>query len=466
MNNELNKISFIWKNENNKPSFSHANFMRFLSEKGIKKVKVDSDPILVLVKDFIVTKIDPLEIKSMVLDEVRKLKDDSLTDYILENTGLFNMTYLNAIDSVEAKIHRDKSYESHFYFKNGVVTVTKDGVKPLTQYSDFKKYIWHDHIVQRNYNPVQTFGASQSVFEDFISKLSGSDEQRFKRMCSVIGFCLHDYKTPAKAKAIILEDERISANPDGGSGKSLIVLALSQLRKTVINDGKSFDTRASFAWQKVDNTVRILCIDDVRHNFNFEDLFSVITAGFRNINKKHKGEIELPLEESPTIILTTNSILKGNSGSFARRQHRVEISPYFNRNRAPFDEYNGFFFTEWDSEEWDRFHDFMLDCVRFYLKNGVVECNEVDYRTKELIRATSQSFAEWIDDNIELLSDPNGIGTKHARDEYMESTNQRNSPLSDKKFSDYIKTYCNLFNYEYVALTNMRPRGFYISEKK
>lgn len=278
----------------------------------------------------------------------------------------------------------------------------------------------------------------------------------------MLGYCLFDHKTSATSRAIIITDQEVSSNPEGGSGKSILVEALSKIRKTVFYDGKTFDPKANFAWQKIDASVRIVSIDDAKRGFNFEDLFSIITAGFRNINKKNKDELELSIEESPTIIITTNNVLKGNSGSFARRQHHVEIFQFFSKNLTPVDVYEVPFFSGWNAEEWERFDSFMLLCVKLFLRFGVTDCIEVDSRKKELIRATNQSFSEWMEDHIDLLTDVEGIGTIAARDAFLASANQKNQGLTDRKFTDYIKNYCKIYEWEYIPMPQLRPRGFRI----
>ncbi len=51
--------------------------------------------------------------------------------------------------------------------------------------------------------------------------------------------------------AVILNDEVISDNPEGGTGKGLLMSALSKMKKLVVIDGKSFAFERSFAYQLV-----------------------------------------------------------------------------------------------------------------------------------------------------------------------------------------------------------------------
>ena len=98
-------------------------------------------------------------------------------------------------------------------------------------------------------------------------------------MESTIGFMLHAHKNLAYCPAIILNDEVISDNPEGGTGKGLFMNALSKMKKVVTIDGKSFTFERSFAYQLVSADTQILVFDDVKKHFDFERLFSVVTEG-------------------------------------------------------------------------------------------------------------------------------------------------------------------------------------------
>jgi hypothetical protein len=51
------------------------------------------------------------------------------------------------------------------------------------------------------------------------------------------------------------------------------------MKKVSTIDGKTFDSNKSFPYQTVSSDCQVLAFDDVRKNFNFESLFSIITEG-------------------------------------------------------------------------------------------------------------------------------------------------------------------------------------------
>jgi hypothetical protein len=125
------------------------------------------------------------------------------------------------------------------------------------------------------------------IFSKFIELVSDKDEQRINALTSTIGYLMHSFKTSANNKAVILNDETISENPNGGSGKGIFWNALSKVKRLSDINGKSFSFEKSFPYQTVSADTQILVFDDVQKNFKFENLFSVITEGI-TLEKKTK----------------------------------------------------------------------------------------------------------------------------------------------------------------------------------
>ena len=191
-------------------------------------------------------------------------------------------------------------------------------------------------------------------------------------MESTIGFLMHGHKNLSFCPAVILNDEVISDNPEGGTGKGIFMNALSQMKKVVTIDGKSFNFERSFAYQLVSADTQILVFDDVRKHFDFERLFSVVTEGL-TLEKKNKDAIKIPFEKSPKIAITTNYAIKGSGNSFARRKWELELHQHYNKNFTPLDEFNKLFFGDWNDDEWCAFDNYMIGCLQGYLNTGLVE---------------------------------------------------------------------------------------------
>ncbi len=170
--------------------------------------------------------------------------------------------------------------------------------------------------------------------------------------------------------------------------------ALSQMKKLVVIDGKAFAFEKSFPYQTVSADTQILCFDDVKKNFDFERLFSVVTEGL-TLEKKNKDAIKIPFSKSPKIAITTNYAIKGTGNSFARRKWEVELHQYYNKNRTPLDEFGKHFFADWNDEDWCLFDNYMVACLQGYLKTGLVKSTFVNLQVRQLSAETSHDFIEW-----------------------------------------------------------------------
>jgi hypothetical protein len=195
---------------------------------------------------------------------------------------------------------------------------------------------------------------------------------------------LHSYKNNSNNKAIIFNDEVISDNPNGRSGKGLFWNALKKIKKVQSLDGKTFDFNKSFPYQSVSTDCQILVFDDVKKNFNFENLFSVITEGI-SIEYKGKDSIKLDVTESPKIIITTNYTIKGDSASFNARKYEVEMSQYFSDKYTPMMEFGHELFNDWAQDEWARFDNYMIQCIQIYLKNGLIDMPTINLEFRKVM---------------------------------------------------------------------------------
>ena len=130
-------------------------------------------------------------------------------------------------------------------------------------------------------------------------------------MESTLGYLIHTFKDKTDQKAIIFNDQEIDDNPNGGSGKSLMLTAIGNIRKIIKIDGKAYNpSKNDFVYQRVNLDTQVLAFDDVRKHFDFEQLFSLITEGIP-VNRKNKDEIYIPFERSPKIVITTNYVISG-----------------------------------------------------------------------------------------------------------------------------------------------------------
>lgn len=385
-------------------------------------------------------------IKDYVLNDILNRPDIGYGpyDFVSGNTSYFKQDFLSMLSTTEIKMKKDTAEDGYIYYKNCVVKVSKDGIETI-DYLDVDGYIWRKQIIDRDYKKSDHH---DSEFRKFIWLVAGQDVDKYNTFKSVIGYLLHSFKTSANNKAIILNDSTISDNPNGGSGKGLFWNSLGYMKKVDRIDGKTFDPGKSFAYQLVSKDTQLLVFDDVKRNFNFESLFSLITEG---ITLEYKGQdaVTIPVEDSPKIIITTNYTVGGVGGSHERRKFEVEMSAHFNAKNTPFDVFGHMLFSDWNSAEWLRFDNFMINCFQYYLENGLVSHEFDNLDERKYIKETSFEFNEWSIDRDNL---PHNILLDKAEyfNKFCEDYTDVKKWLSQKKFTCWLQSYCeyNKIGYE------------------
>ena len=273
---------------------------------------------------------------------------------------------------------------------NTAVKVTKDTVTAI-DYLDLGGYVWKDHVIDRTFVKCKS---SECDYKLFVENICGSNESRTDSMRSTIGYLLHAWKNLSYCPATILNDEVISDNPEGGTGKGLFMNALAHMKKLVVIDGKSFNFDKSFAYQLVSADTQILCFDDVKKHFDFERLFSVVTEGL-TLEKKNKDSIKIPFSKSPKVAITTNYAIKGKGSSFERRKWELELTQFYTKDFTPLQEFGKLMFGEWNDDEWCQFDNYMIECLQLFLRKGLIKSEFVNLKIRKLSAETCHEFIEW-----------------------------------------------------------------------
>jgi len=391
---EENAMQTFWdRNDRGVIKVVHVQFKQFLEDNGFYKYCPEGGKnyIFVKVTNNLIDHTSEKEIKDFVLTHLLELDDIGVYNYFADNTRFFKEEFLSMLSTIEIYFIADSKDSSYLYYKNCAIKISKDGVTTL-DYLDLGGYVWKDHVIDRNFNLCSV--TEKCDFKKFVSNINGGDVHRVRAMESTIGFLLHGYKNLSFCPAVILNDEVISDNPEGGTGKGLLMSALSKMKKLVVIDGKSFAFERSFAYQLVSADTQILCFDDVRKHFDFERLFSVVTEGL-TLEKKNKDAIKIPFSRSPKIAITTNYAIKGAGNSFARRKWELELHQYYTKEFTPLDEFGKLMFGDWNDDDWCEFDNYMIGCLTNYLKTGLVKSKFVNLKIRQLSAETCHEFIEW-----------------------------------------------------------------------
>lgn len=410
--------------------------------------KANSTYRIVQQVDGLVQYVIPETIKKFIKEYVTGLPERfdgiSPTD-LLEVIMKGSDTYLGSgqmefIEAKEIDILRDTPAAAYFTFTNGIVKVTDKGAELLT-YGEVNKSVWKSQVIDFNVDVDNFFDESLCEFYDFLVKISG---ENIMYLLSLVGYLLHRYKDPARPFAVILAEETEDEKKGGGTGKGILVTALSYMANIERVDGKNFKLDKSFAFQRVGLDTKIVAIEDVRKNVDFEGFYAIITEGM-TIEKKNKDEFTIPYKDSPKILFTTNYTIAGNGGHGKRRQKVFELGNHFSSSHTPMDEYKHRIFDDWDPDEWNRFYNLMFTCVAAYLQAGIpVVENSEKMKRKHMRLNFTPEFMEWWDGYLE-----NGAADfKAFRDmysAYLLSNNLEKKDYSQKRFRAAIEEACDRF---------------------
>lgn len=433
---------FWFLNDKNKIQVDLLKYKLFLERNGFKKFFPEDcqKPTWVKIISNKVTETSIEKIKDFVLDYLLKRGEVDVWKYCANYPNLFSDKLLLMLDSVELMMLKDTKTKSFFAFKNGILEVDKNQYK-LIDYIDVNGYVWESQIIQRDWVYLDDY---QNEYMTFIHNVSNNEPLPIE--CS-IGYLLSTYKNKMNNKAIILNDEVISQNPEGGTGKGLFVQGLRQIRKVSILDGKTFDDKKSFPYQTVSPETQILVFDDVLKNFNFENKFSLVTEGM-TLERKNKDAIKLKVEDSPKMVISTNYAIKGEGNSHDRRRHELEIAQYYGKNLTPYDEFGRQLFDDWNLEDFQKFDNYMIYCLQAYFKNGLIKQNSKNLKLRKFIAETSMEFFEWAED-LENLPRNVRLNKTEYYNKFIEDYQDFKRYLQVKTFIKWVDKYCKFKNIEY-----------------
>jgi len=368
----------------------------------------------------------------------------------------FSKSFLEFLDERKFVFEKDTASSAYFFYRNGVVAVSADGIAFKT-YSEIDRVIWKSQVIDFDITIDPTFDDSHCEFATFLRLVSGKDESKYEYAQTLIGYILHKYKHASRPWAVILAEETEDEAKGGGTGKGIFVKAISYMAKTERVDGKNFKIDKNFAFQRVGLDTRVVAIEDVRKNVDFEGFYSIITEGV-TVEKKNKDELFISYSDSPKIIFTTNYTINSIGQHSKRRQRVFEFAPYFSASYSPVDEFGHQLFEDWDQDEWNRFYNFMFHCEMKYLLHGLKTVETGDKMKRKHIRLSfGEEFLEFFD---QLTSDtPRWIVSTEAYHAFLDQNNYDKKDYSQKRWKKAIADSCEILGIDIITRRNRQANN-------
>ena len=207
-----------------------------------------------------------------------------ILDSLHKSTSLFGDKNLKFLPTLKLEFLSDTRTTGYLFFKNGVLKVTGISTS-LHNYEEFGEFVWENNIINIDFSSVKSSVLVEKCnFNMFVRDLSivkdgEASTSRLKSLNTAIGYLIHRFKDGTTTNAIILMDVYINGQPNGGSGKTLLINAIGEVRNLAIIDGKGFDQKEWFALSSVGLDTEVLLFDDVENNFNFEQIFPLMSTG-------------------------------------------------------------------------------------------------------------------------------------------------------------------------------------------
>ena len=167
------------------------------------------------------------EIKDFILNHLIELDEIQAYNHFAECTRYFREEFLTLLSSIDVYFIEDTKGSAYLYYNNSAVKITYNDITSI-DYLDLGGYVWKDHVIDRPYIECES---TDCDYKSFIENICNGEKTRINSMKSTIGYLLHAWKNLSYCPATILNDEVISDNPEGGTGKGLFMNALGHMKK-------------------------------------------------------------------------------------------------------------------------------------------------------------------------------------------------------------------------------------------
>lgn len=462
--NKRKEVHF-WTNEDEKTvKINQSKLIYSLNNLGYANLKINpTNYMLIKCNDNKISRTSEQEIIYELNQVLKEKAPEVVQEVFIRGIGNYiSPKKLNFLNTLEFSKEKDKKDSSYFFFKNQYCFIDKNEIS-ASNYEKLNFRIWDNKIIDKDFN----FPDDSKIgdFEMFCRNITSNDGERFLVFKIMVGYLLHRNKEVGEPKAVILYDADMGINNQahGGTGKTIIIKALELMRELVYVSGKDMKTSSFFKNQRINVTTELIAYDDLKENINFEEFYTLITSGIE-VEQKGKQSFFIPFEDSPKLILSSNYIIKGDGGnSDLRRRYEFEIANFYSKNLTPEMEFGKRFFSnDWDAMEWNKFYFFMMDCVREYLKNGLVEANPINLNQNKIFSKTNKEFIEFADKNFIT----NNWINKREIEKLFRQKYTNYSDLSPHRFSKWIEDYSIFKNLTYTKSSTGSEYLFKLSKKE
>lgn len=124
------------------------------------------------------------------------------------------------------------------------------------------------------------------------------------------------------------------------------------------------------------------------------------------------------------------------------------------------DKFGRMMFDEWDNEEWARFDKYMINCLQYYLENGLVAYEHVNLKVRKLNNSTSREFVDFMEDK-ELFNGKR-INYNELKDAFTRDYSDYNNHkwFSQKLFNQWLVKYLEFKGFDHSSISSNGVRYY------
>jgi hypothetical protein len=241
------------------------------------------------------------------------------------------------------------------------------------------------------------------------------------------------------------------------------------LKRVYVKGRDTKITSSDFFYERVTAETEQVLIDDMHQYFDFQFLFSDITADMV-VNPKNNTSFELPYSESPKICGSSNFPPRNLDPSSARRILYMVFSDYYHfkqdnndeykQTRQVSDDFNGKnLFTDFTTLDFNNVYNFWAQCIQFYLSHKTkIEPPMNNVTKRNLISKMGASFMDWV---YIYFSKESGrldslVSKKEAFNDFIKSQKSKFSP---NRFKKSLEAFCEYENYTLNPVSMQNDAG-------
>ncbi|WP_282036298.1 primase-helicase family protein [Saccharicrinis aurantiacus] len=458
-----------------------------ISNAKIYRYNSDGKSVFIRIKNGVLIQIIKSEqIKNTIFSEMKKRNLELELEKLYKGSNFyFCDTTLSNIEQKRSlnEFRSEKNVENLFF--NGVIwRISHNDIKAIS-YKQFDSYVWETStidwfpILEEKYFEINNDGYLNSYkrgychFLDFIyntsnvywrkdgKSLTKEEKQEinthFINKVTALGYLLHTHKEESVRTAITATDhiERSKNEAQGGTGKSLFGNALMEILPTYYRSARQknlLDDKHLLSG--IENDTKLIFFDDASKNFPFDRLYSWVT-GQIDINKKFQDVRIVDKNRSIKFYLTTNYLILSNGNSDDRRIRYITFSDYYGKHRSPIDDFGEELFSyNWSWEQRNRFYNVAAQCIKAYLKFGLIEAPKHNIRRNQLRTSIHESFLEWAEENyLDFINKE--VRRQDLYNLFMQSLSEfERRKFKPTSFKKYLKDFCELKSLEFNLSKN------------